>query len=59
MWLLIGTAHRTLKPGFHMIARIAGDTRIAQFCDQRSLRQSGNSLVQFASDHCVASDPCI
>ena len=28
-----------LKPGFHMIARIAGDARIAQICDQRSLHQ--------------------
>ena len=45
----------SLKPGFHMISRIAGDARIAQSCDQRSLHRNGNCLVQFASDHCVAS----
>ena len=48
-----------LKPAFHMIARIVGDARIAQFCDQRSMRRNGNCPVQFASDRCVASDPCV
>ena len=33
-----------------MIARISGDARIAQFCNQRSLRRNGNCLVQFASE---------
>ena len=46
-------------PGFHMIIRISGDTRIAQFCDQRLLRRNGDCLVQLASDRCVASDPCV
>ena len=41
-----------------MIARTAGDARITQFCDQQSLCRNGNCLVQFASDCCVASDPC-
>ena len=41
------------------IARIAGDARIAQFYDQRSLGRNGNCLVRFASDCCVASDPCV
>ena len=40
-----------------MMARIAGDARIAQFCDQRSLRLNGNCLFTFASDPCVNSDP--
>ena len=40
-----------------MIARIAGDARISQFCDQRSLRLNGNCLFTFASDPCVNSDP--
>ena len=40
-----------------MIARIAADARIAQLCDQRSLRLNGNCLFTFASDPCVNSDP--
>ena len=51
--------NRYIKPGFHLIARIAAIARIAQFCDQRSLRRNGNRLVQFAGDRCVASDPCV
>ena len=38
-----------LKPGFHMIARIASDARIAQFCDQRSLRLNGNRFFKAAA----------
>ena len=50
---------RNFVPGFHLIARIAGDARIAQICDQRSLRRNGNCPVQFASDRCVANDRCV
>ena len=39
-----------VKPGFHIIVRIADDARIAYICEQRSLRRDGNCLVQFAND---------
>ena len=50
---------KSVKLGFHMIAGIAGDVRIAQICDQRSLRRNGNFCVKFANDRCVVSDPCV
>ena len=38
-----------VKPGFHMIARIDSDARIAQRCHQRSLRRNGNPLFKAAA----------
>ena len=55
----LGTFIKICKAWFPFDRKDRCDRTIAQFCDQRSLRRNGNRLVQFASDRCVTSDPCV